>query len=353
MSVYGKILAVLNVVAAIGFLVVAGMDWGQRERWTYAVYRHDLLLDGLPIDAKEKDVDGKLRVERFNADWFSPMFAKAGGRPVKTQMEEVDTLQKQVQGKIDAEGGGTKTQKLARYLQPLATTYQERKELGDLMADEKADKAADLQKRFDEHFAGVKETGADGHKQSDGERKANAARLLFILGDALNDDPNADYMGSQALQRLVLVCGLSTASRAIDDQALVLQNMTDEAVRAHHAELNQFVTDHSQIIYDDQNISDAVERLERFLQAKQAEVEKEKQVVNQRKVEIDKLNADLSALRQDTAKNLEAQTQQEQEVMQRLTEMRDMARKNQELERRIRELEGVPAAGAQTGGRTR
>jgi hypothetical protein len=91
----------------------------------------------------------------------------------------------------------------------------------------------------------------------------------------------------------------------------------------------------------------------RRLQAKQAEVEKEKQVVNQRKVEIDKLNADLTALRQDTAKNLETQAQQEQEVMQRLTEMRDTARKNQELERQIRELEGVPAAGAQRGGRTR
>ncbi len=351
MSVYGKLLAVLNVVAAIGFFVIAGMDWGQRERWTYAVYRHDLFLDGLPIDAKEKDVDGKPRVEKFNADWFNQMFAKAGGRPVKTQMEEVDALQKQVQGKIDAEGGGTKTQKLAHYLQALATTYPERTEYAVLAADSKADKAADLQKLFDQQFDGVKEVGADGKKNSEGARKANAARLLFILGDAITEDPNADYMGSQGLARLVVVCGLPAAAHAIDDQALVLQSMTDEAVRRHRAELNQFVTDHGQIIYDDQNISDAVERLERFLQAKQAEVEKEKQVVSQRKVEIDKLNADLAALRQDTAKNMEAQAQQEQEVMRRLTEMRDTAKKNQGLEQQIRKLEGVPAAAAQTGGR--
>jgi hypothetical protein len=40
MSALGKLLAVLNVLAAIAFVVIAGMDWGQRQRWAYAAYLH-------------------------------------------------------------------------------------------------------------------------------------------------------------------------------------------------------------------------------------------------------------------------------------------------------------------------
>ena len=54
MSGFGKLLAVLNVLAAIAFVVFAGMDWGQRQRWAYAAYLHDVIVDGLPIDDKER-----------------------------------------------------------------------------------------------------------------------------------------------------------------------------------------------------------------------------------------------------------------------------------------------------------
>ena len=66
MSLWGKIFAILNIVAAVGFVVVAGMDWGQRERWAYSVFRHDLLVAGLPFDAKEVDADGAPRVDKLS-----------------------------------------------------------------------------------------------------------------------------------------------------------------------------------------------------------------------------------------------------------------------------------------------
>src|SRR5438552_12773650 len=93
MSIAGKILAIFNVLAAIAFVIVAGLDWGQRERWAYAVYRHDLLVDGLPIDAKELGPDLKPRVDKLTEPWFSAMFQRAGGKPVKTVSQEIDSLQ--------------------------------------------------------------------------------------------------------------------------------------------------------------------------------------------------------------------------------------------------------------------
>ena len=65
MSLVGKIFAILNVLAAIGFVIIAGMDYSQRHRWAYTVYRHQLLLDGLPIDDAEKDADGAPRIRAF------------------------------------------------------------------------------------------------------------------------------------------------------------------------------------------------------------------------------------------------------------------------------------------------
>jgi methyl-accepting chemotaxis protein len=340
MSIAGKILAIFNVLAAIAFIVVAGMDWGQRERWSYAVYRHDLLVDGLPIDAQELGPDLKPRVDKFDAPWFAAMFQRAGGKPVKTVTDEVNDVQRQVTAP------GTPPAKLAQYLHALARTFSERDRYARIAAGQAEAKEEDLQKELAAHFDTVKETSTDPgtsapHKHSNEERRVNAARLLFCLGDAMPENPGADFLASQPFQRLVLVCGLSAAAQAIDDQAQVILAMTDQAMRVHHAELNQFVYDHGQRVYANRNLADEADRLNRTLQAKQADVEQQKQLVTERRVEIKRLTDQLSTLRQETAKNLEQQARQEEEVMRRLVELRNTARSNQELERQIRELEGV------------
>ena len=43
MGLLGKILAILNVLAAIGFLVVAFMDYGKQRAWSTAVFQQELL----------------------------------------------------------------------------------------------------------------------------------------------------------------------------------------------------------------------------------------------------------------------------------------------------------------------
>src|SRR2546421_336080 len=50
MATLGKVLAVFNVLAAIGFLVVAGMDYNRRQSWAYSHFRHQLTRDLQTLD---------------------------------------------------------------------------------------------------------------------------------------------------------------------------------------------------------------------------------------------------------------------------------------------------------------
>jgi hypothetical protein len=343
MSLFGKIFAILNIVAAIGFVVVAGMDWAQRERWEYSNYRHDLLVEGLPIDAQERDPEDMPRVEKLSPQTLNAILPTSTGPQVTTQQEEVDRIRNLVQSKINSNDvAGTKSQKLARYLRPLARTARRRDELSQLMVAPQNDAAAtELEKDFTREFDGVREAGSDGKKHSLQERKENAARLLFSLGEALHEDPNTDYFASPAYKRLLNVVGLNGAARAVDDQALVLQAMTEEAIAAHDAELKVFINNLDQAVYRAQSISDAVESQDRLLKFKGVEVAKAKALVEERKAKIADLKDQLTALQKKTVASLANQARAEQEIMDQLIELRNTSKKNQELEQEIRSLEGV------------
>ncbi len=355
MSLIGKLLAILNVLAALLFAGVAGLDWMQRQRWEYAVFRHDLFLDGLPIDDKEKGPDLQPRVAKLTEPWLSQMFQRAGGGPVvKTQTEEVNNLKKLIADKVGSpEVPGTKSQKLAGFLRALARTQADREKLTRQVADVQPDKQETveaLQRQLDDQFDGVKEVSRDPatnqeHKHSLDERKTNAARLLFCLREALQDpkeDAKEGFLASNDYQRFLNVVGLTNAAKAADDQALVLLNMTDEVIRGYEAERKQFIYDHGQAVELSQNLSDAVDRQDGIWKGKRADADKLKLAVDEHRVQIAKLVDQLEALRKETRDNLDKQVQAEEEVMARLLDLRDTAKRNQELEREIRQLEGLP-----------
>jgi hypothetical protein len=55
------VLIVLNIVAALAFTFLLVMDYSKRQAWSYAVFKHDLALSGLPL-AEETDVASASRV---------------------------------------------------------------------------------------------------------------------------------------------------------------------------------------------------------------------------------------------------------------------------------------------------
>ena len=55
MSLFGKILAVLNIFGAAAFVYFAFADFAKRESWAYTNYVYDVVVAGLPLDETEKD----------------------------------------------------------------------------------------------------------------------------------------------------------------------------------------------------------------------------------------------------------------------------------------------------------
>src|SRR5439155_16650851 len=100
MSLLGKILALINVLAAVGFIYLAASDYGKRKQWSYAVFRHELAIDGLPLDDQQKDVDDVPIVKNLKEPTLAQMFQGAGA-PVSTQTDEVAHVQQALNEKIN------------------------------------------------------------------------------------------------------------------------------------------------------------------------------------------------------------------------------------------------------------
>jgi hypothetical protein len=101
MSLFGKLLAIFNVLAAIAFGCVAVLDYGQRQAWSHAVLRADTLIYGLPLDENETTVDGDKRFEELPTKSLDDHFSNAGGIPQKTQLLEVNRVKGAVQSWIN------------------------------------------------------------------------------------------------------------------------------------------------------------------------------------------------------------------------------------------------------------
>jgi hypothetical protein len=126
MSLYGKILAVLNILGAAAFVCIAFMDFAKRESWAYENYVYDVVIAGLPLDDTEKDnrenpVVNYLTKET-KKEWFDADLAS-------TQVAEVDRVKTAVNAKVDALNGDPQTVELARVLTPFARHNDEREYL--------------------------------------------------------------------------------------------------------------------------------------------------------------------------------------------------------------------------------
>ena len=90
MGLLGKTLAILNVLAAVGFLVVAIMDYGKQRAWSTLTFQQDLLIHGLPLDEEEKDFTGEVISKKIGPATLDQL--QTGGQPVTNQVAEVKTL---------------------------------------------------------------------------------------------------------------------------------------------------------------------------------------------------------------------------------------------------------------------
>jgi len=125
MSLFGKLLAIFNIVAVFGAVALIGMDYAKRRSWEYAVFRQELMMNGLPLDNEERDEQGRLLVENVGPQTQKELFG--GNAPVTTQTDEVKRVQDSLTSKIQSAGDKKKQIYLtAHVLTPLAVSNEQR-----------------------------------------------------------------------------------------------------------------------------------------------------------------------------------------------------------------------------------
>jgi len=104
MTLLGKILAILNVLAALAFGVLLLLDYGKRQQWSYAVFLYDVRLQGLPLEQDNLDPSiprDRVLSRHLDEQTLKTVFAGAG-EPVKTLEEEVQKLQGRLSADVEA-----------------------------------------------------------------------------------------------------------------------------------------------------------------------------------------------------------------------------------------------------------
>jgi hypothetical protein len=132
MSLFGKILALLNIFGAFGLIYLASQDYARRQAWAQSQFLHDLTLNGLPVDEQQRTSGDVPEVDLLGEEPLRQLFAAIGGsNPVRTQVEEVKRVQGILDGKLQPLQGNVRAQtyQLAAILLPLANTPLDREQL--------------------------------------------------------------------------------------------------------------------------------------------------------------------------------------------------------------------------------
>jgi hypothetical protein len=284
MSIFGKVLAILNVLAAFGLAYAALLDWTQHQAWAYAVYRMDFPIKGLPVDQDEIDTDGHRRIDNISDTTIQEVFKQVGGlegtTPLpedKTQLREVKRVHDKLKNEIDRQANdAAKREKLKSVLLPLANTLSERQKLDTKKLDE-------LMGDFEKAFAAV--TGKAGQGQEPEDTRRLIARLLFCTSQ---DD--------QARQRAAVVVGLRAFTYEVNSRAHALQQM------AHQLQADM-VADRSQFDREQRRILGELELLARDLDERKEELDRRQTLVNRHNALLKAREADIVELKKqiDTA----------------------------------------------------
>jgi hypothetical protein len=353
MSLFGKILLFLNVLAAIGFFFLASLDWAKREAWADAALQHKIMIDGLPVDEQEKDLQGNVLFQDLRPQALTQMFSKSGGDPSKTQLEEVRKVQSKVQSLVSQqENDAKKVQFLARILLDLATTNAERETRLKQLADPATAKVEDLQKEVDGAFEAVlnpaKLSGSGGTeevKQAGLQeyRRRAIAHLLVVMSDALREQENPqappELVDSKAYDRTLSVVGLTALAREVNNQAYTLQKIAEEIPAVLALDRYAFLDAYDRQLHQNEDMSEKVDRNRVFLKLQQDMALRQQDLVKERRLQVDQFEKQLAMAQETTRERMKEQAAMEQALFRSRQELRDAFIENQKLEQAIRALE--------------
>ncbi|HEV3205092.1 MAG TPA: hypothetical protein VGY77_11940 [Gemmataceae bacterium] len=328
MSLLGKILAVLNVLAAATFFYLVAADWGERQKWTYAVFRQDLVIDGLPLDENAQDMEGTKVVDKISPETVIDLFKTVGGVGDKTQVAECRRVQNKLREEVEgAANDQAKREKLRNILVPLVRLGAERDALNGRIFGQKQAPLGDVMADFDKAF------GDTLTKSEEPSAKRQAiAHLLFNI--ASRPEP-AD------LQRVAVVIGLKAFINEANQQADAVRVMGERLTHILAEEQAAFERDHARLVAELRLLAlEETERKKKFGEV-EALRKRHEELYNARTQDLKALQDRIANAGQVIKDSLNTLDKEQKNLVQAQQRVVKLAEENQQLERKIRELEKV------------
>lgn len=377
MSLIGKILIVLNLLALVGFLVLAGMVSSKRQVWSYNAFLHDLALNSLPVDDKDLNVRGRPRVKDVSDDTATKI---SNDKSIKTLEVALDKARDALLGKLedpnlkdevkeqlfcdalmrlapvvempklneerdDSGKALAPEEKKARQEENVTRLLRERKALLERRAQPRK-KYDDLRARLEEYFEQAKNPKATDPQFQDLEKgldvkKARIARLLVVLAD-FPPDPAAsqdDPLNAPAWKRLYAVLGAKAFKQALDDQAHAWELMAAQVAYLREKERVAFETAYEQLQTFLLGRDLELRALGDFNRSREAQRTEQESRTNAQVAKVDKARADLTASQNETAKKLEELAKRRDALFEARVKLREFGKNNLKLHDQVRDLE--------------
>jgi hypothetical protein len=321
MATLGKVLAVFNVLAAIGFLVVAGMDYNKRQSWAYSHFVHQVAVSGLPLD-KDDDtgrLPGRTISEQFGTDANKQFFPSGG--PM-TQVDEVSGTVKAFNAAVaNAADINAKRDVIAAHLLPELVQAEERDEVIRALQNLKEDSVASL--------TGKLEAIAAQTTKGDRETRRRA------IADFLYNFEYTDVWHKRAQA----VLGLDQYVAAAERQTLRLRDMIGRDRQVIAREQAAFVAQYQAVPPELTVLADKLQSLEAKLTEQKELVQKHTALRNARKTEVMTLSNQLAEEKQKAAKEFAALESVQRELFAVQRDWAEAQARNVQLERDLRAKE--------------
>jgi len=339
MGTAGKTLAILNVLAGIGFVCMAALDYGQRQAWSFQVLAQDFVLKGLPVDEDEKDVEGQPLVSLCGdkTRMQKQLFSGVQGPAVPTQRAEVKNRHDALKDKIQQEPNDEAKRKLLEAtLVPLATTLGDREELRRHIQADKIDDLLEpdgpFEAPFKEALAGkvAVQSGA-GAPSPDLEREQRRQGIAHLLVGSAQD--NAEY------QRALVIVGASHFARELESQSVSLGEMVPKLQLVVAGDRATFQTEHKVLLQQIIALADRVRDAEDTLEKHKVLLQKHRNLVDSRQQDAADLTKRIAAAKVAYGVALQRQSELEKQLFAADAAVAAEEAKNERLEREVKTQE--------------
>ncbi|HMC65049.1 MAG TPA: hypothetical protein VKI65_08915 [Gemmataceae bacterium] len=340
MSMLGKVLAILNVLAALLFVYLAAIDWAKHQQQSYPVFRNELIFHGLPVDDDDMGTHtpptklaGHLSRQTLTDIYPAGAGGDLAGEQVRTQEDEVTRVRASLRQKINSlDGDAAKRNYLKETLLGLARNAGERGAMLQRVNDPKvsvADLTGDLDRWFEETLSPARVAeGAAAQKQGYDIRRQAIAHLLYNLS------PEPAWH-----DRVRAVVGLIAYSREAETQAAALEEMARQVELAMADDQATFEREYAGTVQHLHRLADEVDRLAYDLKTQQELVTAHQVLVKLRQKDVEDFTNRLAAVQVNLREALQKQRNLEDRLYNTRVGLIRLVNENVNLERQLRDLE--------------